>query len=37
MSSPRVLRMVVTMPLAFLLLYAVLLVCFRRKGAASVD
>jgi hypothetical protein len=31
------LRMAVTMPLAFLLLYAVLVVCFRRQGAASVD
>ncbi len=31
------LRMAVTIPLAFLLLYAVLLVCFRRRGAASVD
>jgi hypothetical protein len=31
------LRMVVTIPMAFLLLYAVLVLCFARKGAESVD
>jgi len=31
------LRMVVTIPVAFLLLYAVLVLCFARKGAESVD
>lgn len=31
------LRMAVTIPLAFLLLYSALVVCFCRRGAASVD
>lgn len=30
-------RKAVTMPLAFLVLYSVLVLCFRRQGAASVD